>query len=79
MDRVTADAARGIAVCESEYDDDVVEVAAPVRDVRGAIVAAVTAIAPYAAARTDRTELIAAITEATKTLVADISPTHLRP
>ncbi len=64
LDRVAADAAQGIAVCESEYDDDVVEVAAPVRDVHGRIVAAVTAVAPYAAARTDRPALIAAIADA---------------
>ncbi|MBK3573050.1 helix-turn-helix domain-containing protein [Streptomyces sp. MBT65] len=62
--RVTADAARGVAVCESEYDEDVLEVAAPVRDPRGDIVAAVSAVVPHAAARDDREELVAAISDA---------------
>ncbi|WP_105969225.1 IclR family transcriptional regulator domain-containing protein [Streptomyces geranii] len=59
--RVTADAARGVAVCESEYDEDVLEVAAPVRDPRGVIVAAVSVVVPHAAVRDDRDELVAAI------------------
>lgn len=62
--RVADDAARGVAVCESEYDEDVLEVAAPVRDSRGDIVAAVSAVVPHAAARDDRDELVAAIGDA---------------
>ncbi|MER6248232.1 MULTISPECIES: IclR family transcriptional regulator domain-containing protein [Streptomyces] len=62
--RVAADAGRGVAVCESEYDEDVLEVAAPVRDPRGGVVAAVSAVVPHAAARDDRDEIVAAIGDA---------------
>ncbi|NEA66790.1 IclR family transcriptional regulator C-terminal domain-containing protein [Streptomyces sp. SID12488] len=66
--RVAADAARGVAVCESEYDEDVLEVAAPVRDPRGDIVAAVSAVVPHAAVRDDRAELVAAVGDAASRL-----------
>ncbi|AXG81835.1 IclR family transcriptional regulator [Streptomyces paludis] len=66
--RVTADAALGVAVCEAEYDDDVLEVAAPVRDPRGDIVAAVSAVVPHAAVRDDRDELVAAVGDAAERL-----------
>ncbi|MFD5544034.1 IclR family transcriptional regulator C-terminal domain-containing protein, partial [Streptomyces sp. NPDC127079] len=68
--RVAADAGRGVAVCESEYDEDVLEVAAPVRDVRGDVVAAVSAVVPHAAARDDRGEIVAALGEAATRLAA---------
>ncbi|MCG7205534.1 MULTISPECIES: IclR family transcriptional regulator domain-containing protein [Streptomyces] len=68
--RVAADAGRGIAVCESEYDEDVLEVAAPVRDARGDVVAAVTAVVPHAAARDDRDEIVAAVGDAAARLAS---------
>lgn len=68
--RVAADAGRGVAVCESEYDEDVLEVSAPVRDPRGDIVAAVSAVVPHAAARDDRDEIVAAIGDAAARLAS---------
>ncbi len=68
--RVTADAGRGIAVCESEYDEDVLEVAAPVRDPHGDVVAAVSAVVPHAAARDDREELVTAVGDAAARLAS---------
>ncbi len=68
--RVGADAERGVAVCESEYDEDVLEVAAPVRGPRGDVVASVSVVVPHAAVRDDRDELVAAVGDAAARLAA---------